>query len=336
VGDLAAAQQLQRVVHVRQQLLVRQGPQIDRVQGGGVTAELLPRPRPLLDQPLRQPVAQRLVDPLGAPPQRWGDPHGHPHHPPRRWLAVLAPERDRAGVDLAAERPLQDPLHRQPPGVEHRRQVVLDGGQVHRRAEWRQRHRIVLLVLLPGSFGRRDDLRRARQRRDRPGLDQEQLALGDGPLDVLGLAERRLDRRCERADARGVLGVDGPLGAGHPASLAVPDPPLVRGGRTAHQPLAQAPNRAHQDLVAVAGDRVGGEGDPSRLGGDHGLDQDRHAGAGKVRVPEPPGGVRGDPLRAGRRRAPHDRLGDRVEAVDAEEGLVLPGEGRAGQVLCQA
>ena len=66
--------------------------------------------------------------------------------------------------------------------------------------------------------------------------------------------------------------------------LAVADDPLVAGGLAGHQPLAQAAHGGDDDLVAVAGHRVGGEGDPGRLGRHHHLDQDRHPGAGPGRV----------------------------------------------------
>jgi hypothetical protein len=42
------------------------------------------------------------------------------------------------------------------------------------------------------------------------------------------------------------------------------------------QRLAKATHGGDDNLVAIAGQRVGGEGDPGRVGRHHDLDKDRH------------------------------------------------------------
>jgi hypothetical protein len=118
--------------------------------------------------------------------------------------------------------------------------------------------------------------------------------------------------------------------------LGVADDPLVAGGLAGHQPLAQAGHGGDDDLVAVAGERVGGEGDPGRGGWDHDLDQDRHLGPGPRAVGW--GGlgmglaVDGDTGRGGRVDYPPHRVGQLVQA-DVQDGLVQAGKRRADKIL---
>jgi hypothetical protein len=94
------------------------------------------------------------------------------------------------------------------------------------------------------------------------------------PVDAVG----------QGGDLAGLVGADGLLGRPCAPGVAVADDPLVAGGLAGDQPLAQAGHGADDDLVAVAADRDGGEGDPGRVGWDQDLDQHRHPPAGPGRV----------------------------------------------------
>jgi hypothetical protein len=144
-----------------------------------------------------------------------------------------------------------------------------------------------------------------------------------------------VDAASKRGDLAGLVGGDRLFGGPGAPCLAVADDPLVAGGLTGHQPLAQASHGADDDLVAVAADRVGAEGDPGRVGRHHDLDQDRHPGAGPGRIGCCLGvrlSIGGDARRGGRVQHPPHGAGHLVQ-THIQDGLVLTGERRAGKVL---
>jgi hypothetical protein len=93
-----------------------------------------------------------------------------------------------------------------------------------------------------------------------------------------------VDPAGQRGDLAGLVGGDRLLGRPGAPGVVVADDPLVTDGLARDQPLAQATHGADDDLIAVAGQRVGGEGDPGRIGWDHDLDQHCHPGAGPGQV----------------------------------------------------
>jgi hypothetical protein len=136
-----------------------------------------------------------------------------------------------------------------------------------------------------------------------------------------------VDAAGERGDLAGLVGGDRLLGGPRASGVAVADDPLVAGGLARDQRLAQAAHGGDDDLVAVAGQRVGGEGHPGRGGRHHDLDQHRHPRAGRVGcgclgVGLPVGG---DARRGGRVEHPADGVGQLVEA-NVQDGFVLAGE----------
>jgi hypothetical protein len=81
-----------------------------------------------------------------------------------------------------------------------------------------------------------------------------------------------VDAAGQGGDLAGLVGADGLLGGPCAPGVGVADDPLVAGGLAGDQPLAQAAHGGDDDFIAVAGQRVGAEGDPGRVGWDHHLD----------------------------------------------------------------
>jgi len=150
-----------------------------------------------------------------------------------------------------------------------------------------------------------------------------------------------VDAASEGGDLASLVGGDRLFGRPYASGLAVADDPLIAGGLAGHQPLAQATHGGDHDLVAGAGQRVGGEGDPGRGRGHHDMDQDGHPGAGPGRVAGGGRGgaslgvglaVGGDAGRGGRGEHPPHAVGQLIQ-TDVQDGLVLTGIRGAGKVL---
>jgi hypothetical protein len=202
-------------------------------------------------------------------------------------------------------------------------------------------------VAHPVAAGGRCPGDRVGQRGHRPGLQQPQPAVsaagvgGDCPFQVLRGGEVGVDAAGERGDLAGLVGGDRLLGRPRAVGVAVADDPLVTGGLAGHQPLTQPADGGDDDLVTVAGQRVGSEGDPGRVGRHHDLHQDRHPGAGPGRFARGGCGgagagmnlaVGGDARRGARvEHSPH-RVGQLVE-TGVQDGLVLTRKRRARKVL---
>ena len=192
----------------------------------------------------------------------------------------------------------------------------------------------------------------------RTGLQDGGLPIRPGPLDVLRLAKMPLDGVAESSQAaqraigqnrlgRGPAGdlLDAAAGSGTHLDLMPPqapfdDPPaeasfaqddLVRRDEAADDGLAQSRAGVDDRFVAGAGDRVGGEQHAGALGGDQSLHDngELHAGVGEAVLLA----VADGPV--GPERAPTAAHGveQRVFVDDAEKGILLPGEGGAGQIL---
>ena len=99
----------------------------------------------------------------------------------------------------------------------------------------------------------------------------------------------------------------------------------------AHHRLAQAPCRADHDLIAAAGDRVGGEQDAGGLGRHEQLHDHRQRHA--LRRNPLARAIADGACRPQRRPALDRRVQHRVRAADVEVGLLLPGEGSLRQVF---
>ena len=116
---------------------------------------------------------------------------------------------------------------------------------------------------------------------------------------------------------------DGQVGLAHAVAIGRDDP--------ADDPLAQAPGGFDEHQVTVAADRIDGEDHAGGVGGDQGLDDDRHGRAVAVQpagatVVEGGGAVERGP--AGEHRVEHG-----VESRHVQQGGVLAGERGAGAVL---
>nr|WP_288020946.1 hypothetical protein [Tepidiforma sp.] len=168
---------------------------------------------------------------------------------------------------------------------------------------------------------------------DGAGLEEpEGAAVVDGELDVLRRAEEVLGAE-GGADDSGELGIGqhgrafGPFEDGEGAP--VDDVPLAL-GLAGDEGVAEALDGFDDDVVAVAGDGVDGEGDAGGDGGDHALDDDGHlrsrGGAGGFAVGAGGFGVGG-------REAAGDGIEEGIAAADAEDRLVLAGEGGSGAVF---
>ena len=202
-------------------------------------------------------------------------------------------------------------------------------------------------VARPQPRPRRDPLDRVGQGRHRSGLKEEQpVAVVDGPFDILRSAEEPLHVSRQLGNAPGLLrghgAVAGP-GAGHRAGV---HRPLLADRIAGHQRLTEPADGGHDRLVALPGQRVGGECDAGGDGRDHLLHQDRHAGgvsargisargasAGGVSARGPSRGVVVDHalLRGGGEATPH-RLAQ-ARRLDVERGLVHSRVGRLRQVF---
>jgi len=106
---------------------------------------------------------------------------------------------------------------------------------------------------------------------------------------------------------------------------------VVGGDLAGDELLAEAEHRVDNGAPAVPGQRVGGEHDPGRLGGHHLLDDDRQR---HRRMVDGVAGAVGDgALGPQARPALDDGVEDGAEPADVEERVLLPGEGRLGQVF---
>ena len=200
-------------------------------------------------------------------------------------------------------------------------------------------------------------MRFRRKRRDRPGLDDGERTFGQCPLDVHRHAVELLDLHAHVRQFGGLCVVQhgcaaqrlgdwvllratfqqhghhllvSRLARKHPAGRLVHRERVWR-HLPAHDGLAQAPGRREHGLVALAGDRVGGEQNARRLRRHQHLHDHRQADRALVdAVPRP---VTDHPRRPQRGPAPPDRVQHTAGALDVEERVLLAGEGEVGQVL---
>jgi hypothetical protein len=95
--------------------------------------------------------------------------------------------------------------------------------------------------------------------------------------------------------------------------------------------LAQPAAGVNDCLVASAGHRVGGEHDAGSLGGHHRLHDDRNPYL--ARLDAAPSPVRNRSLGPQRSPALSNRVNELLLPENIQEAVLLPGEGRAWQVL---
>ena len=106
---------------------------------------------------------------------------------------------------------------------------------------------------------------------------------------------------------------------------------MVGGDQPGYHGLTQPRAGVDHGLVAGPGDRVRGEHHAGQLGGHHSLYHHRHRYRGRVHAE--PGPVGDGPLGEQRSPAVANRSHHGLIPLNAEEGVLLAGEGGPGQVL---
>ncbi len=198
------------------------------------------------------------------------------------------------------------------------------------------------------------------QRRDRPALDDPEVALGQAPFDVLRGVEVGLDQTTDLHDRHGLrvgerrllllrrrdrqffgpghrCGEDRTLLGGDRArdDLAVAHLEGVRVHQAGDQRLTEAEARLDRGDLSAGGDGVGREQDPRSLRNDHLLHDDGHLDLAVVETTLQ--AVGHGPLAEQRGPAPAHVFEDAPRTHDVQVGVVLAREGCARQVLgCRA
>jgi hypothetical protein len=103
----------------------------------------------------------------------------------------------------------------------------------------------------------------------------------------------------------------------------------IRGAR--HEALPQPADRVDGGAMTAAGDRIGGEQDPREARAHEPLHDDRERESTRAHLVRL--AVRDRALVPQRRPAAPHGVDDRVLALDPEDGVLLAGEARLGQVL---